>query len=424
MTSNSSPQPAATSPQKGHGQWVTLLFSNVGLLLAAVVLIVAAWFGQVPIVILTGLVVATIGTARLWSHFCLKGLKYERSLSEHRLFPEEEAELRVRITNRKPLPLLWLEAEDPLPRGLSLDSGDVPEANLSLRASLLWYQRISWSYCLRPQKRGYYTLGPAKLTSGDIFGLYPRYLIAPETENLIVYPRIYPMARLGLPAQRLLGEAKTSRPIIHDPTRTVGIRDYTPSDPLKHIHWKASARHRGLQVKTFEPTTSLEVMLLLAVDSFQDDQGEELELALSTVASVAHYLAEHDHQVGLMVNTRLADSGEAAKILPGSSPEHLITILEVLAKTTPAFPLPLAHLLGQEVGSLPWGATLVLVAARVSEPLSELLHNLKRAGHKVLVLGVGPEIASSAGAEFALWTVTRPHDLATGPAELEMAGVA
>lgn len=35
--------------------------------------------------------------------------------------------------------------------------------------------------------------------------------------------------------------------IFQDPVRTVGVRDYRPSDSFRHVHWKASARMAAMR---------------------------------------------------------------------------------------------------------------------------------------------------------------------------------
>jgi len=38
--------------------------------------------------------------------------------------------------------------------------------------SLRWYERVRIQYRIQCQERGYYRLGPARVISGDIFGLF------------------------------------------------------------------------------------------------------------------------------------------------------------------------------------------------------------------------------------------------------------
>ncbi len=232
------------------------------------------------------------------------------------------------------------------------------------------------------------------LTSGDIFGFYPRSAKVLSEDHMIVYPRIFPLEELGVPPVYPLGENRALQRIFQDPTRALGIRDYRPGDSLKHIHWKASARHSRLNVKVFEFTTNLKVSLLLAVDSFQGkgpQREDTFELAVSTAASIAYYLIENGTPAGLFTNTCLADSGMPAGIPPGGSRDQLIHILEALAKVTLRWNEPFETFLQRERENLPPGSTLIVITAQDPESLPWWMKDLKESGYQLLLLAVGSE---------------------------------
>ena len=247
---------------------------------------------------------------------------------------------------------------------------------------------------MQGSKRGYYRLGPIGVTSGDIFGFYPRFASVPLTDYLIVYPKIFPIDRLAVPSLHPLGESKTSRRIFQDPTRTIGLREYRPQDSPKHIHWKASARHQQLQVKVFEPTTTLKISLFLAGDWFSQNGAagaEDFELAVSVAASIAYHLVEQGGPVGLVSNACQADSGEAVFISSGGGSDQLMALLEALAKVTMRVKESSESFLERESKILPSGTTLVMVASRVQESMLWLLNDLKEKGVPVLLFLVGDQ---------------------------------
>jgi len=191
------------------------------------------------------------------------------------------------------------------------------------------------------------------------------------------------------------------------------VRDYSPHDSLRHIHWKASARHQKLQVKVFEPTTTLKVALFLAVDSFQGDgvSDDDFELGISAAASIANYAIEQDSQVGLFVNSRLPDSGQPIRIPPGGGLHQLINLLEALAKVVSISSSSFEGFFQEEWGSLPWGTTLILVIARPSAALPELLTSLREAGYKSVVIQIGEPEGEGAKQATAWYNITGTGDL-------------
>ncbi|MCD6358902.1 MAG: DUF58 domain-containing protein, partial [Dehalococcoidia bacterium] len=286
---------------------------------------------------------------------------------------------------------------------------------LSRATAMLWYTEVKWKCRLNCQKRGYYPLGPLTVTSGDIFGLYPRSTTEQSVEHLIVYPRIFPVAQMDIPSLHPLGDTKAEQRIFEDPTRTIGVRDYTPRDSLRHVHWKASARHQNLQVKVFESTTTLKVAMFLAVDSFQQDRTfdeENFELGISTAASIANYILEERNSVGLFVNSRLADSEQPAEILPRSREEQLVNILEALAKVTPLPSSSFEDFLQSERGSLPWGTTIILIFSQPLPSQVSLLANLRESGYKLLALQIGGERKINDISHNTEWqSITQPDKL-------------
>jgi len=406
------------SEKRFSPQPVGYLFGRFGLLVLLAGLLLAAWFGQVVIVVLLGLVLSAAGLARLWSRFSLVGIHCERRLSERRVFPGESIELKLRVVNRKLLPLPWIQVDDEIPLGfdpgVSLMPGNRPGFGLlSKSAALLWYTGVNWRQLFRCNQRGYYSLGPLVISSGDIFGFYPRCITEPATDHIIVYPKIYPISHLGVPSLFPLGETRAERRIFEDPTRTIGVRDYTPHDSRRRIHWKASARHQTLQVKVFEPTTTLKVALFLVVDSFKKGEAhneDDFELGISTAASVANYVTGQGSPVGLYVNTRLVDSGRAIRIPPGSGTGQMVSILEALAKVTPAINRPFEEFLRGERIGLPWGTTLIIILSHPSKSLTDRLVSLKASGYKLQVLQVGGEEEVAAGSNIAWRAVRQPAD--------------
>ncbi len=92
------------------------LLGKLGLIILLSGLLLAAWNGQIIVVILLGLALSAAGMAKLWSRFSLAGVGYERIVSEMRVFPGEHIELTLRLINRKLLPLPWIQLNDEIPR--------------------------------------------------------------------------------------------------------------------------------------------------------------------------------------------------------------------------------------------------------------------------------------------------------------------
>jgi len=372
------------------------------------------WFDMAALLIAIGLIVrqhapfalaacllTVIPVAWWWKRLSLRRVEYERHFDKRRAFPGETFEMTVRITNRKLLPLSWLEASDEVPMALSPVQGvltptHVPQVGrLDAAFSLRWYERISRRYELACTTRGIYTLGPVHLKSGDIFTLFETQENRKNRDRLVIYPRICPLEDLGLPSKELFGERKAHRRLLGDPLRAIGIRDYRPEDGLRHIHWKATAHRGELQVRVFEPTTTLNLVILLNVVTFQYHwQGfipELLERAISVAGSIATQAVGQKYKVGLVANGTMPLSDQPIRVPPGRSPGQLAAILESLAAVTSFATLSIQELLRRESPRLPWGATLVVVTAIVTDELAAAILRLRDAGRRMALVSLAED---------------------------------
>jgi uncharacterized protein (DUF58 family) len=366
--------------------------------MAALLIAIGLILRERAIFALAASILTVIPVAWWWMRVSLQHVEYERALDKRRAFPGEQVAMSIRITNRKLLPLSWLEASDEIPMALPLVNGTlmpthIPEiGSVENALSLRWYERVTRDYVLSCKARGVHNLGRVHLTSGDLFTLFEQTEDRDTDDQLIVFPRIWPIEDLGLPSKDPFGEQKAPRRLIRDPLRTVGVRDYRPEDDLRHIHWKATAHTGDLQVRVYEPTASLDLVILLNVTTLEHHwQGvlpELFERTISVAGSIATWAIGKKHKVGLVTNGCLVQSDQPARVPPGRSPEQLPAILEMLAGVTPFATASIERILHRESPRLPWGATLVVVTAIVTDRLAEAFVNLRNAGRRLALVSL------------------------------------
>ena len=337
----------------------------------------------------------------LWNRFSLHGLAYTRYFSETRAFCGETIELRLEVHNKKILPLTWLNVVDNFPAELPIADKEL-KTNASTNLAEMrtfWmvgpFRRVSRRYEIRCTERGFHRFGPAKLSTGDGFGFFSRQATAPEEQRLIVYPRIYSVAELRLPARTPFGEARANGILFEDPLRTVGIRAWQSGDNLRRVHWKATARHRELLSRIYEPSEEQQVLIFLNVATLERHWyghiPELQERTISVAGSLASLATEERTPVGMIINGALPGSDQALRLLPGRSPGQLMRILEMLAAVTPLATKTIEQLLLDEAPRTPWGATLVIVTAIAHKSLLAVLMDLAAAGRKVVLFTLTEE---------------------------------
>jgi uncharacterized protein (DUF58 family) len=214
-----------------------------------------------------------------------------------------------------------------------------------------------------------------------MFGLFSRELLLPLFQDLLVYPRIFPLSKLNLPLRALLGEKPAPRSIYEDVSRVAGARDYRYDDSFKRIHWKASAAHGSLQIREYESSASLCLLIIFDVQGYHEED-EQFEHAVSTAASLAYESEKQGFAVGMITN-----SEPEVHIRAGTGRDHLMQILEALARIESGSKTSLGHQMDKYRTDLPAGATLLVIARTSTPAIGSLAHHMKKDGHSLLCIG-------------------------------------
>ncbi len=369
----------------------------------------SAWFAMALLITLLGLatripelmaIAATLLTLAaaswLWNRLAFAHLTYRREFSERRAFMGETIDLSITLANHKLLPLPWVTTADTFPKEIPVEGveiiirGDTGKGELSQFWALKWYDQVTRRYTIRATARGFHTFGPVELQTGDGFGMFRSSRRLENAQTLVVYPRVVPITRLGLPAKNPYGDQAVQQFMFEDPLRTVGVRDYRQEDDFRKVHWKASARRQKLQTRVLEPANDLSLMVCVNVltveKSWMGVIPEHLEQVVSIAASIAYDALLHRRPAGLLANGALPGSDQPIKLLPGRSPEQLTAILELLAAVTPFATSAFEKLLARESPRLPWGATLAVISSTVPESLAATLLELKATGRRIVLI--------------------------------------
>lgn len=403
----------------------------------ALALFLLSVLAQQPLAFLAALFTLLIGLVpELWYRYALRHLVIRQQVSQQHLFFGEEVTLSISIENQKLLPLPWLQIEDEIAPPLTVlrkRTSRLRETPQDTLAStwLLWsFQRVTRRYWMRCQTRGLHIFGPVKLTSSDPFGWLESEVAVPASETLLVYPLIAPLESFGLPSVHPLGEYATLRPLLEDPLRVAGVRDYLLGDDPRRIHWKASAHSGSLQSKIYEPSSLRRLLILLDPWNYSPEQhGADLELqelAITVAASLAVWALDEGYMVGLLTNsammTSAADQETQEVAVTAYSAESLqkpmITrvsppgvsvpfaldhgqyerILSTLARLVPQYNSPIERFIDTEDAMFPLGTTVILVSAATSlnEPTIERLFDRGRHAIATQLVLLGEEKATTA----------------------------
>ena len=280
----------------------------------------------------TGLLLLLI----LWDLYYASHWSRNLTVSLHFLqnfaYAGEQAQIAEQIENRKRLLLPVLEAAFHLDRRLVfLNCENTNVSDFVYKRdifALLGNQRVTRKLTLHCTKRGYYRIDGSQLTTYSMLHTKRYSADCPADTELYVYAARTDVSDILVSCERLMGSLQCAKRLFEDPFAFSSIREYTPTDPMNTINWKASARTGGLMVNTFESTLTEKVMLYLDMEDCGIIKYEHLvEDSVSVAASLAQKMLARGMEVGVCVN---ADC--AAYIEPAGGRKQSETIERLLAK--------------------------------------------------------------------------------------------
>ncbi len=156
------------------------------------------------------------------------------------------------------------------------------------------YRFLTYKTSIIANKRGFYTLGPTDLVSGDPFGLFHTTQTLPGKKSLIVHPKIYNLQ--NFPFNIDLSAGGTTTGVLYSmqaSPQVAGVREYYPGDPLNHVHWPTTVKRNRLMVKEFDDDIRASVWII-----FDIQKGKYIHLAQDQEAAIdRNYATEFRNRI-------------------------------------------------------------------------------------------------------------------------------
>lgn len=331
-----------------------------------------------------------LGIAYAWARSLQRGLSLRREMRYGWAQVGDTLEERFSLHNTGWFPATWVELEDrsTLPgydasRATGVDPGSTNQ----------W---LTEGICAR---RGVYFLGGTALTTGDPFGIFSVHIEDPARATLMVMPPVVPLPPLEITPGGYSGDG---RPLPHAPELTVNahsVREYTPGDSLRLIHWATTARQGKPFVRLFDGAPASDWWILLDLHAgSQLGTGPDStdEHAIILAASLSHQGLRARRSVGLAVN------GQALGWLPPRPGENQKwDILRALALAERG-PTPLADLLQRIRPALGRTASLVIITPNMQTDWLDALLPLRWRGIQTTALLLEPRSFGGAASPAAL----------------------
>jgi uncharacterized protein (DUF58 family) len=176
-----------------------------------------------------------------------------------------------------------------------------------------------YEYHLHSTKRGQYLIGPVTAEFTDPFGLSLHRQAIDDGDLLTVTPAAVELPLTGLAGARGNDGITATRIRANPSDDDVMTREYRPGDPMRRVHWAATARHGELMVRQEESVTTPEATIILdqrfgafsgspgpgfggtpAVDGHEMASSGTFEWAVVAAMSICTHLAERNYALRLL----------------------------------------------------------------------------------------------------------------------------
>ncbi|MBF4632226.1 DUF58 domain-containing protein [Clavibacter michiganensis subsp. phaseoli] len=197
--------------------------------------------------------------AALWAIALLhlvgsSGVEVSLRLPRDRVVAGERAPATVAVRNPLRRRAVGLTVEVPVGSGLA-------EVHVPSLAHGRTHEDV---FVVPTSRRGVIALGPARIVRGDPIGLVRRESAEAAATRLLVHPRTLAMPSTSTGFVRDL-EGRATRDLTDSDVSFQSLREYVPGDPVRHIHWRSTAKTGVHMVRRFEETRRSHIMVALSL---------------------------------------------------------------------------------------------------------------------------------------------------------------
>lgn len=322
-----------------------------------------------------------LGIGLGWAWLNLRGLEVRLTRLSTRGQVGGYLDGQIQIFNRNRLPKSWLEVTE---------VSDLPGYSGGRGVGLVRDQSRTWRVATYLSRRGIYKTGQVEVTSQDPFGLFRLSRRFLEPQEYVVFPAALPLPNLDPRIANLPSDSRVTRRSDHITPDSSAVREYSPGDSFRSIHWRYTARMNTLMVKEFDIGMSAEAWVLLDMYRSshvgEDAEDNTEEMAVTIAASIINRLLELSMPAGLAANAE-----QTYVFRPDSSPSQLGRLMEPLATMRATGNVTLARFLYDLRPHLTrFNSLTVITPSRHSEWIQPL-QRLRRQGVNLSVVYIDPE---------------------------------
>lgn len=324
---------------------------------------------------------------KLWN----KNLTASISFATNSIFEGQEGQLKEIIENRKRLPLSMLKVKFQADRHLKFEDtkgsrttdqyyrNDVFQVNGG--------ERLTRTLRFTGGRRGYYSIDSMDMVASDLFMTSLFVETHPVHTALYVYPKPYDSKEFRKSLQQLNGEVLTKRHLLEDPFEYRGIREYQPTDDMRSINWKATAKTGDFKVNQKNYTALKAIRIFVNIEDDNLLKKEEcVEASLQIAAGLCQYFLNQGIQVSCVCNGVDIINHLPMTVEASGGKSQMEAIFCALARVDTASPVvDFNACFGQRVLKEAKGTMTCFVTPNMYPPFQELLEQYHNAGNDYML---------------------------------------
>jgi uncharacterized protein (DUF58 family) len=256
---------------------------------------------------------------------------------------------------------------------------------------------------LRPHRPAVHVIGPVVVRAVDAVGARFAQATVGAEVAVRVDPRHLALRTPVIPRAATAVTGAHTAVAAGDGLEYADVRAHTPGEPVRRVHWRATARRRVLHITERHPERQGDIVVLVdrsrAAAWAQDDTTR-------AAATMTERLLRNRDRVGLLV------CHEGVWWLPGATGRgQQRRIVDALIETRPHGGVMWRDVVSVDRRAIPPGALVLAVCPLVELRVVSTLLALRGAGHDVAVIEIDPSarLATPRGVEerlvLRLWTL-------------------
>ncbi|MCO5205174.1 MAG: DUF58 domain-containing protein [Anaerolineae bacterium] len=311
-------------------------------------------------------------------------LTFEHRLDNERVAQGTPVTVTVTVTNHGRY-LEEVQIRDHIP-----DTATVLDGHTAVMTSLRSGESVTLTYSL-DAARGFYEFGTLTVEATDRLGIFRRQatLTLEESESLFVVPPVRTVGQIPIrPMMTRVFAGYIPARIGGPGIEFFGVRGYQPGDSLRHINWRANARHPGnLYTNEFEQERVADVGLILdgRMRAVVHNGNQALfDQGIMATAALADSFLTSGNRVSLLLYGHYIDW-----TLPGYGKLQREKILQSLARATVGDSQVFERLQNIPARLFPSKSQLVLISPLLPDDV-QILRRLRSQNYKLMVVSPDP----------------------------------